>query len=101
MSAPTPLRPGFVRHRFAVLARKTKDGPQARRLLALAAIYDGGNAPEAAKIGSVSGLQIHPDGCALQTPRGPGRLLDWQVDRTAVQAQPTLSGRPSPDMIET
>src|SRR6516162_6942482 len=35
------------------LARKTKDGPQARRLLALAAIYDGATRTEAAKIGGV------------------------------------------------
>src|SRR3981189_2555398 len=39
------------------LAKKTKDGPQARRLLALAAIYDGATRTEAAMIGGV-GLQI-------------------------------------------
>ena len=41
-------------------ARKTKDGPQARRLLALAAIYDGATRTEAAKIGGVT-LQIVRD----------------------------------------
>ena len=34
-------------------AKKTKDGPQARRLLALAAIYDGATRTEAARIGGV------------------------------------------------
>src|SRR5262249_47264395 len=67
------------------LARKTKDGPQARRLLALAAIYDGATRTEAAKIGGV-GLQIIR-GWVLRFnapgPRSPG----WRVDRTAVQAQ--------------
>ena len=48
------------------LARKTKDGPQARRLLALAAIYDGATRTEAAKIGGV-GLQIIRDW--VQRPR--------------------------------
>ena len=36
------------------LARKTKDGPQARLLLALAAIYDGASRTEVAKIGGVT-----------------------------------------------
>jgi hypothetical protein len=39
------------------LDRNPKDGPQARRLLALAAIYDEATRTEAAKIGGV-GLQI-------------------------------------------
>jgi hypothetical protein len=43
------------------VARKTKDGPQARRLLALAAIYDGASRAEAAKIGGVT-VQIVRDG---------------------------------------
>src|SRR6201993_466830 len=51
MSAPTPLRQDFDASQLRGLARKTKDGPQARRLLALAAIYDGATRTEAAKIG--------------------------------------------------
>ena len=42
MSAPIPLRRDFGASQLRGLAKKTKDGPQARRLLALAAIYDGG-----------------------------------------------------------
>jgi hypothetical protein len=41
MSVPIPLRVDFDASRVRGLAKKTKDGPQARRLLALAAIYDG------------------------------------------------------------
>jgi hypothetical protein len=37
------------------LAKKTKDGPQARRLLALAAIYDGATRTEAATAPSSAG----------------------------------------------
>ena len=59
MSAPTPLRQDFDAPQVRGLARKT-DGPQARRLLALAAIYDGATRTEAAKIGGV-GLQIIRD----------------------------------------
>ena len=38
---PVPLRTDFDAHALRAIARTTKDGPQARRLLALAAIYDG------------------------------------------------------------
>jgi transposase len=55
------------------LARKTKDGPQARRLLALAAIYDGATRSEAAKIGGV-GLQIIRDWVLHFNERGPDGL---------------------------
>ena len=41
MSVPIPLRVDFEAVQLRGLARKTKDGPQARRFLALAAIYDG------------------------------------------------------------
>src|SRR5450432_3078470 len=57
------------------LARKTKDGPQARRLLALAAIYDGATRSEAAKIGG-GGRQIIRDWVMRFNARGPDGLLD-------------------------
>jgi transposase len=60
MSAPIPLRQDFDASQLRGLARKTKDGPQARRLLALAAICDGATRTDAAKIGGV-GLQIIRD----------------------------------------
>src|SRR5262249_39540391 len=75
MSAPTPLRQDFDAPQVRGLARKTKDGPQARRLLALAAIYDGATRTEAAKIGGV-GLQIIRDWVLRFNARGPDGLLD-------------------------
>ena len=48
------------RRSCAIWPGEAKDGPQARRLLALAAIYDGATRTEAAKIGGV-GLQIIRD----------------------------------------
>jgi transposase len=57
------------------LAKKSKDGPQARRLLTLAAIYDGAIRTEAAKIGGV-GLQIIRDWVLRFNARGPDGLLD-------------------------
>src|SRR5215467_16081117 len=75
MSAPIPLRRDFDASQLRGFARKTKDGPQARRLLALAAIYDGGTRTEAAKIGGV-GLQIIRDWVLRFNARGPDGLLD-------------------------
>src|SRR5262245_6567887 len=86
MSAPTPLRQDFDAPQVRGLARKTKDGPQARRLLALAAIYDGATRTEAAKIGGV-GLQIIRDWVLRFNARGPDGLLDGKSTETAVQAQ--------------
>ena len=75
MSAPIPLRRDFDASRLRSLARKTKNGPQARRLLALAAIYDGATRTEAAKIGGI-GLQIVRDWVLRFNARGPDALLD-------------------------
>src|SRR5260370_19213811 len=99
MSAPTPLRQDFDASQLRGLARKTKDGPQARRLLALAAIYDGATRTEAAKIGGV-GLQIIPDwGLRFNAP-GPDGLLDGKstgqpskLNDTQRQAIPPRSQR--------
>src|SRR6516225_2947433 len=75
MSAPIPLRRDFDASQLRGFARKTKDGPQARRLLALAAIYDGGTRTEAAKIGG-GGIQIIRDWVLRFNARGPDGLLD-------------------------
>ena len=75
MSAAIPLRRDFDASQLRSLARKAKDGPQARRLLALAAIYDGATRTEAAEIGGV-GLQIVRDWVSRFNARGPGGLLN-------------------------
>ena len=75
MSVPIPLRGDFNAAQLRGLAKKTKDGPQARRLLALAVIYDGGTRSEAAKLGGV-GLQIVRDWVLRFNARGPDGLLD-------------------------
>ena len=75
MSVPIPLRRDFNAAQLRGLAKKTKDGPQARRLLALSAIYDGATRTEATKIGGV-GLQIIRDWVLRFNARGPAGLLD-------------------------
>jgi transposase len=72
------LRRDFDAARLRGLAKKTKDGPQARRLLALAAIYDGATRTEAAKIGGV-GLQNIRDWVLRFNARGPDGLLNGKA----------------------
>ena len=75
MSVPITLRRDFSASQLRGLAKKSKDGPQARRLLTLAAIYDGATRTEAAKIGG-AGLQIIRDWVLRFNARGPDGLLD-------------------------
>src|SRR4030081_1811822 len=75
MPAPEPVRGDFDGSQRRRGAKETNDGPQARRLLALAAIYDGVARTEAAKIGGV-GLQIIRDWVLRFNERGPDGLLN-------------------------
>ena len=72
---PVPLREDFDVQQLRRFARRTKDGPQARRLLALAAIYDGVTRTEASKIGGVT-LQIVRDWVVKFNAHGPDGLVD-------------------------
>jgi transposase len=56
-------------------ARRSKDAAQARRLLALAAIYEGASRTEAARIGGVT-LQIVRDWVVRFNAAGPDGLID-------------------------
>ncbi len=75
MAAPVPRRPDFTAAALRRHARQTRDANQARRLLALAAIYDGGSRGDAARIGGV-GLQIIRDWVARFNAAGPSGLRD-------------------------
>jgi len=75
---PIALRADYDAARLRGFARKTKDGPQARRLLALAAIYDGATRTQAGRIGGVT-LQIVRDWVV----RFNGSGADGLVDRKA------------------
>jgi transposase len=72
---PIPLRADFDAQITRAAAKRSKDGPQARRLLALAAIYDGATRTEAAKIGGVT-LQIVRDWVVKFNAQGPDGLVD-------------------------
>src|SRR6187200_3747920 len=72
---PIPLRDDFDAATVRVAARKSKDGGQARRLLALAAIYEGASRTEAARIGGVT-LQIVRDWVVKFNAHGPVGLIN-------------------------
>jgi transposase len=75
MPMPILLRPDFDAATLRVAARRTKNAGQARRLLALAAIYEGATRTEAAKIGGVT-LQFVRDWVLKFNAHGPDGLID-------------------------
>ncbi len=72
---PVPLRIDFDATALRRTARTSKDGPQARRLLALAAIYEGASRTQAARIGGVT-RQIVRDWVVKFNAHGPEGLID-------------------------
>ncbi len=84
---PLALRPDFNADALRAIARQTKDGPQARRCLALATIYEGATRTEAARMGGVTRQIIRdwvvrfnahgPEGLVNRKPPGqPSKLTD-------------------------
>ena len=72
---PVALRTDFDAVACRLAAKRSKDGPQARRLLTLAAIYEGASRSEAARIGGVT-VQIVRDWVVKFNSRGPEGLID-------------------------
>jgi len=72
---PILLRVDFDAARLRLGARQSEDADQVRRLLALAAIYDGATRTEAATIGGVT-LQVVRDWVLRFNERGPDGLID-------------------------
>jgi transposase len=85
---PILLRDDFDAHMCRAAARRSKDGPQARRLLALAAIYEGATRTEAARIGGVT-LQIVRDWVIKFNTHGPDGLIDRKAPGQASRLNDT------------
>jgi transposase len=78
LAAPVPLRRDYGCSCLRGLARRSRDPDQIRRLLALAAIYDGGSRSEAAAIGGV-GLQTVRDWVLRLNRDGPTGLVNGKA----------------------
>lgn len=85
MVAGLALRADFDAASLRRLARRSKDGGQARRLLALAEVYEGRSRSEAALVGGVT-LQSIRDWVLRFNENGP----DGLIDRKAPGPQPKL-----------
>jgi transposase len=72
---PIPVRSDYDAARVRIAARESKNANQVRRLLALAAIYDGASRAEAAAIGGVT-RQIIRDWVLKFNTDGPDGLID-------------------------
>ncbi len=86
MAAAIPLRADFTADVLRAQARQSRDAGQARRLLALVTIYDGGSRSDAARVGGVT-LQIVRDWVVRFNAEGPQGL----VARKATGAAPKLT----------
>lgn len=75
MGASIELRSDFDGLRLRELAKRSRDGAQARRLLALAEIYDGRRRSDAARLAGV-GLQIIRDWVVRFNAEGPDGLFN-------------------------
>src|SRR3954470_23813478 len=87
------MRPGislpgaYDADQLRLLAKATRDAGQSRRLLALAAIYDGGSRTKAARGGGV-GLQTLRDWVVRFNAHGPDRLIANRRDAADIARGP-------------
>src|ERR1700693_6205900 len=82
MAGAIGFRGDYDAARLRELAKRSDDANQTRRLLALAAIYDGGSRTEAAKIGGV-GLQSVRDWVLAFNAEGPPGLVNGKAPGNA------------------
>jgi transposase len=101
MNKGVELRSDFTAAELRGLARKSRDGNQARRLLALAAVYEGKSREEAARLGGMDRQTLRdwvhrfngegPAGLLDRKPPGPRRKLTGEQEeelRRLVEAGP-------------
>ncbi len=86
MAAAVEVRGDYSANRVLKAAKASSDAGQCRRLLAIAAILDGGSRSEAAKIGGV-GLQTVRDWVAAFQRGGTGGSDRPQGPRQAAEAR--------------
>src|SRR5215208_4558859 len=101
MPAAVGLRPDWDAKRVRAAAREAKDADQARRLLAIAAAYEGQDRSTAAKLGAMDRQRLRdwvrrfnaagPDGLIDRKPAGAARRLSAEQE-----AELTALSKPAP-----
>lgn len=94
MPAAVGLRPDWDAKRVRAAAREVKDAAQARRLLAIAAVYGGQGRATAAKLGAMDPQRLRawvrrfnaagPDGLIDRKPAGAARRLSAEQEAELV-----------------
>src|SRR5258705_8515690 len=74
MGQAVPIRTDYAAGEVRRLAKRAKDGAQARRLLALAAVLDGGSREEAARLGGGGRPTLRDRGNPVNQQRAGGLL---------------------------
>src|SRR4051812_2670089 len=105
MPVAVALRPDWDAKRVRVAAREAKDADQARRLLAIAAAYEGQDRSAAAKIGAMDPQRLRdwvrrfnaagPDGLIDRKPAGAARRLSAAQEAelaALIEAGPDVEG---------
>lgn len=69
------LREDFSAEQLRALARRSKDVNQSRRLLSLAAVRDGQDRREAARIGGMDRVRVNLPTSAMRTPISSARSV--------------------------
>jgi len=90
MPAAVALRPDWDAKRVRAASRKARDADQARRLLAIAAAYEGQDRSAAAKLGAMDPQRLRdwvrrfnaagPDGLIDRKPAGAARRLSAEQE---------------------
>src|SRR5215204_1171212 len=99
MAVAVPLRSDFDAAQLRTLAKRARDPDQTRRLLALAAIYDGSSGTKAAQIGCVT-LQIVRDWVLRFNARGPEMLWGGRWRDGTIVAGSNAMERPMAQQLD-
>src|SRR5215203_7527312 len=99
MAVAVPLRCDFDAAQLRALAKRARDPDQTRRLLALAAIYDGSSGTKAAQIGCVT-LQIVRDWVLRFNARGPEMLWGGRWRDGTIVAGSNAMERPMAQQLD-